>query len=183
MALKRITLTTADRRIIYILILRPGKRVGIDEARKVRAVRRRTDGRSFGKMFDRYIDRLTEFRITFNTWDNMQEAVELFEEIEEKIEALEDEEKERLVKLLKRVKEFCKPCEFTLDGDHLIWLQDLLNKHQWNIVKTTNPMTGTQQDTEIEIHPSQMEAVAEFADKLSGVISAPSISSEKESRK
>ncbi len=184
MALKRITLTTADRRIVYILMLRPGKKVGVEEARKVREVRRRFDGRSFGKMFDRYTDRLNEFGISFATWDNMMDAEELIEEISEKAELESvEEEKEKLAKLEKRIVEFCKPREFTIDSDYLIWLQDLLNAHEWNIVKVTDKITGNQKEIEIEVHPSQMEAVAEIADKLSTAVNAPSIREEKESKK
>ena len=184
MALKRITLTTADRRIVYILMLRPGKKVGVEEARKVREVRRRFDGRSFGKMFDRYTDRLNEFGISFATWDNMMDAEELIEEISEKAELESvEEEKEKLAKLEKRIVEFCKPREFTIDSDYLIWLQDLLNAHEWNIVKVTDKITGNQKDVEIEVHPSQMEAVAEIADKLSTAVTALSIREEKESKK
>jgi len=188
MALKRITLTTADRRLIYILMLKPykkGEKVTVEAARQVREVRRRFDGRSFGKMFDKFIDRLSEWNIeTFATWDNMMDASELIEEIDKTIKAEPvEEEQEKLGKLRDQVKEFCKPREFTIDDDRLIWLQELLVAHDWKMVRQSNRMTGEQKDVEIEVHPSQMEAVAEFADGLSSAIGAPSISEEKESKK
>jgi len=187
MSLKRITLTTADRRLIYILMLKPykkGEKVTVEAARQVREIRRRFDGRSFGKMFDKFTERLAEWNIeTFSTWDNMMGPAELLEEIDEVIEAeIVEEEQEKLAKLKEQVKAFCKPREFTIDDDRLRWLQDLLIVHDWKIVRQSNRMTGEQKDVEIEVHPSQMEAVAEIADKLSDAINSASISEEREEK-
>jgi len=194
MALKRITLTTADRRLIYILMLKPykkGEKVTVEAARQVREIRRRFDGRSFGKMFDKFIDRLSEWNIeTFSTWDNMMDAAELLEEIDEIVEAEEvEEEANKLIALKKQVKEFCEPREFTIDDDRLIWLQDLLIAHDWKMVRITEAamdpsgqVTRIQKDVEVEVHPSQMEAVAEIADKLSNAINSASISEEREEK-
>jgi hypothetical protein len=183
MALKRITLTPADRQIVQLLIAKPGGKAGVDLARKVREVRRRFDVRQFEKQLDKLNERLAEWRIRFSTWDNLMDATELLAEIvamskEEEVE----EEKTKLAKLLGRVKAFVKPREYTIDEIYLAWLQELIQARDWSKARQMQ-QDGSSKEIETDVHSSHMEAIAEFADVVRDAVAADSITEEKEGRK
>ena len=180
MALKQITLTLADRLIVQMLIERPGTKIDVAVARKVREMRRRLDARQTEKQSNKWNIKLQEFGIAFSTWDNLMDGAELLIEIEEALDKEEvDDEKDKLLKILEQLKKFMEPQEFTLDNSYLAWLQELLQARDWSKMHRRQ-QDGSVKQVEADVHPSQMEAIVEFADMLGPIITGPSISEERE---
>jgi hypothetical protein len=181
MALKRFTPTAADRQIIQLIIAQPGGKADIDLAKKVREVRRRLRVRQFEKELDKLNLQFRDLGLTFSTWDNLMDSEELLETLAEILENEKvKDEKPRLAKLSKRAAAFLTPQEFTIDEVYLDWLLERLQARDWSKAKQQQ-QDGSSKEIEVDVHPSHMEAVAEFSDLLGQAISAPSITEEKES--
>lgn len=171
MALKKISLTMADRRIISNLIADPGD-ADLTIARQVTEVRRRLEIKKANKIVDGANERFQEFSMFPLSWDDLGDPGDKLSEIDEKLEEEEEEkERERLEKLKKQLGRVAEENEYTIDDAYLKWLRQLCLDKDWTKGKRQE-RDGSLTDIDILVHPSLLVAFADFADKLEAVLAA-----------
>jgi len=171
MALKKIDLTVADRRIISNLIADPGKG-DLDTARQVTEVRRRLSIQQANKLVDRLDGRLQELAMLPLSWDDLGDPSTRLAEVDSRTKE-ETVEKERasLGKFRRLLEKIAGTVEYTIDDAYLKWLRSLCVEKDWKIAKRQG-RDGILQEVEVPVHPSLLVAFVDFADKIGAAIAA-----------
>lgn len=183
MTLKTIELGFAERQVVNGLLTGLDK-VDLSTARTVRAVRERLELREAGNLIDKMVREAEEDGFPPPSWDDMLDPpaekdlrAEMEQELadiqglgegDDKKVVLAEATQSRYERKIRRVKQMQKRT-FTADDAYLRWLQEKLEKKDWEKAKRGMP-DGSTQEIKVQVSVPQMVAIANLADALSDAL-------------
>lgn len=172
MALKKISLTVADRRIISNLFIDPGEKADLATARQVVEVRRRLGVQQADRLVDRLDEGLRGLGMLPLSWDDLNDVADRLADIDDRIRKEEvKKEQDTLKEFRARLEKVAGETEFTIDDAYLRWLRSLCVEKDWKKAKRRG-RDGGMQEIEVAVHPSLLETFVGFVDKVEAAIAA-----------